>query len=160
MPSSTRFLRVPANCPHSASKYPSCLSSASEIRPDSPRTYGLLNSGVVVLNPSNEVMRGIIGFLDNNPSAKGFKFPDQDTLAEYFKGKWKPLPYIYNTLKTLRCVCEASVALCHKRVNVPIPVKPIDRYGMTKISSTFITFWTTNHGRSGRRARGRLKFRS
>jgi lipopolysaccharide biosynthesis glycosyltransferase len=31
-----------------------------------------------------------------------FSFPDQDLLAEFFRGKWKPLPWVYNALKTLR----------------------------------------------------------
>jgi lipopolysaccharide biosynthesis glycosyltransferase len=33
-----------------------------------------------------------------------FSFPDQDLLAAYFRGKWKPLPYIYNALKTLSVI--------------------------------------------------------
>ena len=29
---------------------------------------------------------------------------DQDLLAHFFKGKWMPLPYVYNSLKTLRII--------------------------------------------------------
>ncbi|KAJ0335187.1 hypothetical protein COL922a_009599 [Colletotrichum nupharicola] len=29
-------------------------------------------------------------------------FPDQDLLAELFRGRWVGLPYVYNALKTLR----------------------------------------------------------
>lgn len=31
-------------------------------------------------------------------------YEDQDLLANFFKGKWKPLPYVYNALKTLRII--------------------------------------------------------
>jgi lipopolysaccharide biosynthesis glycosyltransferase len=29
-------------------------------------------------------------------------FPDQDFLNQFFKGKWVPLPYVYNAVKLLR----------------------------------------------------------
>ena len=29
-------------------------------------------------------------------------FADQDLLDQFFRGKWVPLPYIYNGLKTIR----------------------------------------------------------
>lgn len=31
-------------------------------------------------------------------------FPDQDLMAVVYKGRWKPLPYVYNALKTLRVI--------------------------------------------------------
>jgi lipopolysaccharide biosynthesis glycosyltransferase len=31
-----------------------------------------------------------------------YSFPDQDFLNEVFKNKWKPISYVYNTLKTLQ----------------------------------------------------------
>jgi lipopolysaccharide biosynthesis glycosyltransferase len=31
-----------------------------------------------------------------------WKFPDQDLLSDYFKGKWKPLAWYYNALRSLR----------------------------------------------------------
>lgn len=34
-------------------------------------------------------------------------FPDQDLLADFFKGRWKPLPYVFNALKTLPTVHPA-----------------------------------------------------
>lgn len=33
---------------------------------------------------------------------KHFMFPDQDFLAEFFRGKWKAVGYQYNALKTMR----------------------------------------------------------
>jgi lipopolysaccharide biosynthesis glycosyltransferase len=56
------------------------------------------------LNPSRELFEGITEFLATSPLVPGFSFPDQDLLAAFFKGKWKPLPWCYNALKTLRVI--------------------------------------------------------
>lgn len=97
-------LRCPANCPYTSLTYPSCLSHAAPITTSSPRPYSLLNSGVVVLTPSRENAQNISSFLHTSPLIPTFKFPDQDFLAELFRGRWRPLPWIYNALKSLRHV--------------------------------------------------------
>ncbi|KAG8960825.1 hypothetical protein FRC03_006104 [Tulasnella sp. 419] len=93
---------IPENCAHTIMVHPSCLTSPPEIRADSPRPYSLLNSGVVVLTPSDELMNALQEYLLTSPLVPTFSFPDQDLLSAFFHGKWKPLPYIYNGLKTLR----------------------------------------------------------
>lgn len=47
-------------------------------------------------------MRQIEGFIDTSPLVPDFKFPDQDLLAAVFYGRWMPLPWKYNALKTLK----------------------------------------------------------
>ncbi|THH07616.1 hypothetical protein EW145_g3258 [Phellinidium pouzarii] len=89
---------IPENCAYSGSIYPPLLA------PDCPRPYTLLNSGLVVLNPSLETFEILMRFLAESPLVETFQFPDQDLLAEVFRGKWKPLSYIYNALKTLRVI--------------------------------------------------------
>lgn len=37
-----------------------------------------------------------------SPELSTFLFPDQDFLASVFCGKWRPLPWKYNALKTMR----------------------------------------------------------
>ncbi|KAH9082118.1 nucleotide-diphospho-sugar transferase [Lactarius deliciosus] len=64
----------------------------------------LLNSGLVVLTPSATLARSIVDFLHTSPLVPTFSFPDQDLLAAAFEGKWKPLPWVYNALKTLRAI--------------------------------------------------------
>lgn len=45
----------------------------------------------------------------NNPDATGsYDFSDQSLLSDIFHGKWVPLSYRYNALKTLRW--------CHKEI--------------------------------------------
>lgn len=51
-------------------------------------------------------MRGITHYLSTSDLVPTFSFCDQDLLAHYFTGRWKPLPWCYNALKTLRNVHE------------------------------------------------------
>jgi len=93
---------IPKNCGYTPLVHPSSLDHGTPILPDSPRCYGLLNSGLVVLTPSKKVMHELEDFLANSPLVPEFKFPDQDLLAAVFKGRWQPLPWKYNALKTLK----------------------------------------------------------
>jgi len=102
---------VPENCAYTNANHPPSITK------NSPRPYGQLNSGLVVLTPARERFEEIHRFLEESPLVPTFMFPDQDLLAEFFKGKWEPLPYIYNALKTLRVI--------HKNVWVDDDVKNI-----------------------------------
>ncbi|KAK7058851.1 hypothetical protein VNI00_001475 [Paramarasmius palmivorus] len=92
---------IPANCAHTAVSHP--LASPPSWSPNTPRPYGQLNSGTVVLNPSKELADSIVHYLNTEDISK-FSFPDQDLLAAYFLGKWKPLSWYYNALKTLKVI--------------------------------------------------------
>jgi Glycosyl transferase family 8 len=94
--------RIPANCAYTPLRHPTCHSQPTSIEPSSPRPYTLLNSGLVVLTPSATLAGSIVDFLRTSPLVPTFSFPDQDLLAAFFRGKWKPLPWVYNALKTGR----------------------------------------------------------
>ncbi|KAI0824194.1 glycosyltransferase family 8 protein [Trametes gibbosa] len=89
---------IPENCAYTLAIHPPPIEESS------PRPYGLLNSGLVVLRPSLEVFNTLHRFLEESPLVPTFQFPDQDLLAVVFKGRWKPLPWHYNALKTLRII--------------------------------------------------------
>ncbi|KAG6885445.1 hypothetical protein C0993_001525 [Termitomyces sp. T159_Od127] len=93
-------LRIPANCAHSKVEGPKALPPPCT--PTSPRPYKQLNSGTVVLNPSEELHEGIVHFLSTYDKIADFVFPDQDLLTAYFEGRWQPLHWYYNALRTLR----------------------------------------------------------
>ncbi|KAG8906190.1 hypothetical protein FRB99_007406 [Tulasnella sp. 403] len=95
---------IPENCAHTPMVAPDCLANPPRITANSPRPYRLLNSGLVVLTPSLKTFSGIEEFLHTSPLVATFSFPDQDLLSAFFAGRWKPLSYIYNALKTLRHV--------------------------------------------------------
>lgn len=62
---------------------------------------GLLNSGLLVINPSCGISETILQTL-KSPKVHSYEFPDQDLLADVYRGRWVALPYVYNALKTLR----------------------------------------------------------
>jgi lipopolysaccharide biosynthesis glycosyltransferase len=62
---------------------------------------GLLNSGLLVINPSQTVYDLILAQLSNE-STIAYDFPDQSLLADVFSGRWVGLSYIYNALKTMQ----------------------------------------------------------
>jgi hypothetical protein len=61
---------------------------------------GNINSGLIVINPSEEIFAQIVEYMEKHASR--MLFPDQSVLSELFQGRWVALPYIYNALKTLR----------------------------------------------------------
>lgn len=100
----TQSPRIPDNCAYTPLIHPDALTHPSAITDTSPRPYGLLNSGLVVLTPSTDTTKAIAHYLSTSPLVPTFSFPDQDLLAAFFKGRWKPLPWCYNALKTLRII--------------------------------------------------------
>jgi hypothetical protein len=94
----TNARRVPANCGHTRADRTTPLAAEDFALP----THHLINSGLVVLSPSLSVFDGIVKMLHEDPIVQTFKFPDQDLLAHYFRGKFLSISYRYNALKTLR----------------------------------------------------------
>ena len=58
----------------------------------------------MVVNPSEKTYSALIEYLNTTEQLHTFAFPDQDLLAAFFKGKWHPLPWYYNALKTLKFI--------------------------------------------------------
>ena len=53
------------------------------------------------MRPSKETFEELHHNLNNNPDGRSWIFADQDLITEVFQGKWKPLPWYYNALKTV-----------------------------------------------------------
>ncbi|MET3806022.1 alpha-N-acetylglucosamine transferase [Nakamurella sp. UYEF19] len=60
-----------------------------------------LNGGFLVLTPDREVYTDMIRTLADLDDLSRYPFAEQDFLNEYYSGRWLPVPYIYNALKTL-----------------------------------------------------------
>jgi lipopolysaccharide biosynthesis glycosyltransferase len=60
-----------------------------------------MNGGLQVVNPSQAVYNQILAHMESD-AAIDMDFADQSLLSDLYKGRWVPLPYIYNALKTLR----------------------------------------------------------
>ncbi|TFK76982.1 nucleotide-diphospho-sugar transferase [Pluteus cervinus] len=93
---------IPENCAHTAVQNPTALPPVPTAT--SPRPYGQLNGGLVILNPSKELAEALVHFLNTYERISEFSFPDQDLLTVFFEGKWRPVSWRYNALRTLRYV--------------------------------------------------------
>lgn len=97
-----RRYRIPENCGHTRAKLTTPLPASQFTLP----THSRLNSGLVVLRPSASTFSSIVSFLHTDPRVATYGFPDQDLLADFFEGRFRPLSYRYNALKTLRYAHE------------------------------------------------------
>jgi len=91
-----------ANCAYTPITHPGALSEPTPVTPASRPTHHLLNSGMFVFRPSASLWSRMLDFFNATPLLTGFKFPDQDFLAEFFRHKWVSLGWQYNALKTMR----------------------------------------------------------
>lgn len=100
------FNRTPENCGFTAAD--KTTGQPAPLTSDSPRNHRLLNSGTVVLSPSQKDYNTLIHTMNTHPAVPDMIFFDQDLLPIVYDDKWLPLPYIYNGLKTLRG-CHADL---------------------------------------------------
>ena len=101
----------PLNKPH----YPkdwipeNCAFTAQHGTPDAAQVEGVAsdygvtmpNGGLQVVIPSGDTYSLILNALQDDKTTS-YDFSDQSLLGDVFRGRWVPLPYIYNALKTLR----------------------------------------------------------
>lgn len=104
--------RIPSNCGHTYS-VPSepgsdALCTPLQPSPDSPHTFHSINSGIVVLVPSDDAHSKLVHALHHDIDVTNYGFPDQDFLSSYFKHHVKFLGYEYNALKPMR-KCHPSL---------------------------------------------------
>ncbi|KAI5782379.1 glycosyltransferase family 8 protein [Peziza echinospora] len=88
-----------------------CAFTSQHGRPDLAQTegadpavgaIGMLNSGLLVINPSEEVYSQISAYLGRSAATAMLAFAEQELLSDLYRGRWVPLPYTYNALKTMR----------------------------------------------------------
>ncbi|RMJ15087.1 hypothetical protein CDV36_005218 [Fusarium kuroshium] len=89
---------VPENCAFSSQHHDA--DSAQHSGASASSGLGKLNSGLLVVNPSETLYRDIVSRIDSHGTE--YQFPDQDLLADLYRERWVPLPYVYNALKTMR----------------------------------------------------------
>lgn len=84
------------NCAYTPLTKPTQVAEDTFSRP----TYGLLNGGLFVFYPSEELWVRMMGFFNQSERLKDYQFPDQDFLADFFRNKWKAVSWKYNAIKT------------------------------------------------------------
>lgn len=124
---------IPQNCGFTGQQLPDARDCGSVPQPteNTKRPARLINSGLVLLRPSKETMDEMVETINTDPRIPGYRFPDQDFLADFFsstpsdsngnginshsngthtstplvKQRYiRYLPYKYNALKKLRSV--------------------------------------------------------
>ncbi|KAH7323652.1 nucleotide-diphospho-sugar transferase [Rhexocercosporidium sp. MPI-PUGE-AT-0058] len=92
------------NCAYTGLAHPTCLANPAGVPKDGKGlgTHTLLNSGLFICTPYEQLWKEMLQFLETSPLVKHFMFPDQDFLAEFFRGRWMAVGYQYNALKTMR----------------------------------------------------------
>ncbi|KAL7949477.1 hypothetical protein V8C42DRAFT_341434 [Trichoderma barbatum] len=90
---------VPQNCAFTSQH--SDPESAQTVGADpSVGPLGFMNGGLQVVNPSAALYAQILAHMEAD--AVNMDFADQSLLSDLYRGRWVPLPYTYNALKTLR----------------------------------------------------------
>lgn len=90
---------VPANCAFTHQHN----DPAKAQKEGMPSDFGVTmpNGGLQVVVPCAEAYEQILSALQDEKTT-AYDFSDQSLLGDVFHGRWVPLPYVYNALKTLR----------------------------------------------------------
>lgn len=88
------------NCAYTPLNQPDEVAPA--ITPTSRPTYRLLNGGMLLFYPSEDLWHRMLDHFNTSDRLKTYQFPDQDFLADFFRDRWFPLSWKYNALKTMR----------------------------------------------------------
>jgi len=97
---------TPENCGYTAQHATPDL--AAETGMDPSFGTGILNGGLLVVVPCADIYRTIIATISEPDRTNSYDFADQSLLSDAFAGRWVPLSYKYNALKTMRW--------CHKEI--------------------------------------------
>lgn len=90
------------NCAYSIVQHPDALTKPTPVTNNSRPTHKLLNGGMFVFRPSKQQWDDMMVFFEQEAPVESYKFPDQDFLADFFKGRWQTVGWQYNALKTMR----------------------------------------------------------
>ncbi|KAJ5093290.1 hypothetical protein N7456_009151 [Penicillium angulare] len=90
---------IPENCAYTTQH--DSPNTAQVAGPSASAGLGMPNGGLQVVIPSQGTYDKIIEHLSSSVTSE-YDFADQSLLGDVFNGRWVPLPYTYNALKTLR----------------------------------------------------------
>ncbi|PHH75340.1 hypothetical protein CDD82_4482 [Ophiocordyceps australis] len=90
---------IPQNCAFT-SQHPFPNEAQTVAADPAAGPLGFMNGGLQVVNPSKLLYHQILAHMDAD--AANMDFADQSLLSDLYRGRWVPLPYTYNALKTMR----------------------------------------------------------
>ncbi|TGZ81331.1 nucleotide-diphospho-sugar transferase, partial [Ascodesmis nigricans] len=124
-PSNCAFTHYPPS-PHPLSHHPH--HPPPPLTPLPPPPTPTLNSGLLLLHPSLPLFSSLLTTIHTSPLSPTLQFPDQDLLSDVFRGKWWPLGWMWNAVKTMRywhpgVWRDGSVRVVHYIVEKPWEVR-------------------------------------
>ncbi|RDA94281.1 hypothetical protein CP533_0572 [Ophiocordyceps camponoti-saundersi (nom. inval.)] len=90
---------IPQNCAFT-SQHAHPEAAQTQAPDPSVGPLGFMNGGLQVVNPSKRLYSQILAHMEAD--AANMDFADQSLLSDLYRGRWLPLPYVYNALKTMR----------------------------------------------------------
>ena len=90
------------NCAYTPLSHPTALQSPTAVRADSRPTHQLLNGGMFLYRPNKELWSRMLIHFNTSDTLGDYMFPDQDFLADFFRGRWQSIGWQWNALKTMR----------------------------------------------------------
>ena len=117
----------PANCPYTGQRHPTALAHGAPTGPQQRPTYQLMNSGVFVFRPTRVTWDAILRMLRESERVAEWRFPDQNFLDEFYRGRWASFGWQWNAVKTHRYWHgvedgpwrDDEVVVCHYIVDKP-----------------------------------------
>jgi hypothetical protein len=135
---------IPENCGYTSQHG----DPAAAAEKGAPPTFGLgmVNGGLQVVNPSMDLYDQIQKTINSPDKTTNYAFADQSLLSDTFYGKWVPLSYKYNALKTLRW-CHAPIWKDEevKNIHYILSPKPWDK--RESDDPTHAWWWESNDKR-------------
>jgi lipopolysaccharide biosynthesis glycosyltransferase len=124
-----------------------CAFTSQHENPDSQDMgLGILNGGLVVAEPSMDTYNAIIATIQTPDKTSSYDFADQSLLSDAFAGRWVPLSYRYNALKTMRW-CHAPLWKDEEVKNVHYIMAPKPWEDKENTDPTHAWWWEANEKR-------------
>ncbi|CAK3937067.1 glycosyltransferase family 8 [Lecanosticta acicola] len=89
------------NCPFTLQSRPEASNGSVPVNKDSRPTHHLFNSGMFLFHPSQQLWIDMLNFFNATDLLGTFKFPDQEFMTHFFHGRWMPVSWKYNAVKTM-----------------------------------------------------------
>ncbi|KAL7272778.1 hypothetical protein RUND412_004400 [Rhizina undulata] len=138
---------IPENCGYTH-QHPRPAEAQKQGAP-SDFGLGICNGGLLVVQPSKKIYQQITATIQAPSKTSNYDFADQSLLSDTFRGRWVPLSYRYNALKTLRwCHGEIWRDEDVKNVHYILAPKPWDDRGDAEWTHGW--WWTANDERQAK----------
>ena len=148
-PDSARLFAAAFACtcnPCALAHYPPDWTPANCAYTPGAAGLGILNGGLQVVVPSTRLYAEILATIATPQRTEAYAFADQSLLSDTFGGRWVPIGYEYNALKTLRW-CHKDVWRDQDVKNIHYILSPKPWENRDSDEETHAWWWAANDAR-------------